>query len=80
MYIFVFLIVWSIQLLHNYLILFDEKNNTLENISFFAMFITGTCLAVARVIVDPYHWWLIKYNIYQWFGVELKVPEDDTIS
>ena len=74
-YVGVFLVIWSIQLLHNYNTLFNQKNETIESISFFAMFTTGTILASARVIVDPYHRWLIKYYINQWFGIEL--PELD---
>jgi len=71
----VFLVVWSIQLLHNYAELFGKANNYLETISFFAMFVTGLCLACARVIVDPYHRKLILSYIAQWFGIIL--PELD---
>jgi hypothetical protein len=79
-YVGVFLVVWSIQLLHNYNTLFDQDSKNLETISFFAMFTTGFFLASARVIVDPYHRWLIKYYIAQWFGIELDEPSENEIS
>ena len=76
-YVGVFLVVWSIQLLHNYTTLFDQNSPVLERVSFFAMFFTGFFLASARVIVDPYHRWLIKYYIAQWFGIELEEPNEN---
>lgn len=76
-YVIVFLVVWSIQLLHNYTTLFNQNSPVLERFSFFAMFFTGFFLASARVIVDPYHRWLIKYYIAQWFGIELDEPKED---
>ena len=87
-YVFLFIIVWTIQLSANYCHLFNPeiKNpaNTdssqpnyklIDEISSFAMFSTGILLAIVRLF-EPFFLFLIKQFIYMCFGVLLDEEEE----
>lgn len=81
-YVFVLLIVWSIQLLHNYVELYQIDNSIskdyalIENLSFYFMFGCGFFVTAVR-IVDPFYRHIVKETIREYFGVVTDDIEND---
>ena len=84
-YVFALIFLWLLQMLINYYELFRpdfkvetpvalQVNETIQIISFVAMFSTGMVMAIIRGL-DPFFRFLIKQKFWQIFGVLIEEPQ-----
>ena len=75
-YVIMLLVLWSIQLLHNYDELFNKAYQfKLETFSYFFMFSTGIGLGITRSLTDPYHRFLLREGFWEYFGIIIPQPK-----
>ena len=48
----------------------------LEFIQYISMFLTGIVLGTVRSLVDPYHLYIIRSAISEWFGIIMDLPKN----
>ena len=75
-------VLWLLQLVANVQQLLDpekfhvEKVSTLVFIKYLSIFSTGIVLGTVRSLADPYHFYIIRSAVAEWFGIILELPKN----